>query len=847
MELKQYQLNVLEKIQKYLETLKTYNDKQDKINLIDPDLGKIINPPKSAWIDIMGEDLKYKEKKNGIGEEVPNFNIKVPTGGGKTLLAIHSIDLINKSYANRKTGFILWIVPTNQIYRQTIAALRNRQHPYRQLLDFSSGGRTEILEKMDRFSPLDINEKLIVMLLMLPSANRQTKETLRIFRDAGGYEAFFPDEDNYKDQIKLLDQFPNLDYFGGETLGMFGLQPKQVKTSLGNVLRLLKPIVIIDEGQKAYSKNAQETIYGFNPSIVVELSATPSEGSNSLVEIKGRELDKEEMIKLDLHVINKSSGDWKDTLLESVRMRDELEADASDYQAQSNRYIRPICLIQVERTGKDQRGKGYIHSEDVRDYLINQKGIPAEKVAVKSSDKDDIEGIDLYSEECPIRYIITKHALQEGWDCSFAYVLTILTNPSSKNGITQLVGRILRQPNAKKTHVLTLDESYVFCFQQKADNLLKDIKKGLEGEGLGDLSYRISNTIHSDNTEKSAERELNVKIRDKFSRYRGKIYLPLFLYQEPGHGWREVSYEMDILSQIDWAQISVIEIGKLSLSDKIREDLILDIGLSENSEDLIQTHNKIKLKSLMKVDAALIARHIGDIVPNPWVAFEITTKTIVVLEERYSSDIIAANQPFIIQELKKLLYQERDRLAEVVFKRLLYDKKIQFLLEEKKGNIPAKTQKYKRKEKKLRHDNDDPIEKSLVEPVLDDHFNGLERPFALALDRKERLLWWYRNISRVDYGIQGWKKNKIYPDIIAAEESSNPGNYETVYVFENKGNQLLGNLDTKYKKDIFELCNDVGRQSTWNALGLDFKDHKFVFQLIPEDKWEQQLNRLFDY
>src|SRR5207249_3543200 len=84
---------------------------------------------------------------------------------------------------------------------------------------------------------------------------------------------------------------------------------------------------------------------------------------------------------------------------------------------------------------------------------------------------------------------ITKQALQEGWDCPFAYVLTILTNPHSKTAMTQLVGRILRQPYARKTHVPALDESYVYCFQ-RAD-LLKEIREGFRQEGLEELQGRI--------------------------------------------------------------------------------------------------------------------------------------------------------------------------------------------------------------------------------------------------------------------------------------------------------------------------------------------------------------------
>ncbi len=86
--------------------------------------------------------------------------------------------------------------------------------------------------------------------------------------------------------------------------------------------------------------------------------------------------------------------------------------------------------------------------------MIKITGVPAEQIAVKTSEKDELKEVDdvggLLARDCKVRYIITKQALQEGWDCSFAYVLVILANPSSKNALTQLVGRILRQPFARK-------------------------------------------------------------------------------------------------------------------------------------------------------------------------------------------------------------------------------------------------------------------------------------------------------------------------------------------------------------------------------------------------------------
>jgi len=420
MELKGYQVTVLKTVKDYLEALSEAKKKYNKF-ISDPETAELAlsyHFPAKAWEKVIGGS--YTEKKNGLKEPLPDFYLKVPTGGGKTLLACHSIDLINKTYLKKQTGLVLWVVPSTQIYRQTLAGLRDREHPYRQVLDISSGGRTLIKEKNEVFTKQDIEESLVILLLMLPSASRQNKETLKVFRDRGGFTDFFPTEEDYEGHEKYLKEFPNLDHFGTQK-EFFG---RIIKTSLGNTLKVLKPIVIIDEGHKAYSETARRTIRDFNPSIVFELSATPPPNSNKLVEVSGKDLHAEDMIKLDIHLINKSTLKWEDTLLASYERRNDLERKANEYKSNTNEYIRPINLIQVERTGKDQRGAKFIHAENVKEYLIKKCAVPEEQIAIKSSEKDDIEGIDLLSDTTQIRYIITKQALQEGWDCPFAYILT---------------------------------------------------------------------------------------------------------------------------------------------------------------------------------------------------------------------------------------------------------------------------------------------------------------------------------------------------------------------------------------------------------------------------------------
>ncbi len=119
---------------------------------------------------------------------------------------------------------------------------------------------------------------------------------------------------------------------------------------------------------------------------------------------------------------------------------------------------------------------------------------------MKSSSQDELAAIDdagdLLREDCPVRFILTEQALQEGWDCSFAYVLAVLTNPVRKprSRSSSVVFYAVRE----KTGVPALDKSYVFAFQRRGVDLLDEVRKGFAAEGLGDLRNRVSYTIETD-------------------------------------------------------------------------------------------------------------------------------------------------------------------------------------------------------------------------------------------------------------------------------------------------------------------------------------------------------------
>ena len=198
MELKTYQSSALDAFTRWLEALTNARQQSETaIEALSDAPSEILNAarnyPKLAWEalrtagGVAGSPGEYVERTDDAKRPIPHICFKVPTGGGKTLMAAAALERLN-----RQTGLTLWVVPRKAIYAQTKAALWNREHPYRQMLERASGGRVKMLEKDNPFNRDDVLNYLCVMLLMLPATNRRRgKEFLRMFRDSGALPEFF--------------------------------------------------------------------------------------------------------------------------------------------------------------------------------------------------------------------------------------------------------------------------------------------------------------------------------------------------------------------------------------------------------------------------------------------------------------------------------------------------------------------------------------------------------------------------------------------------------------------------------------------------------------------------------
>ena len=864
MELKEFQSGVLAQLGAYLDALAkeriTAEKAAEVLRAADITAGPdILDFPRKAWDSLRGAgrlppafaEREYSSRFDGAKRPTPNVCFKIPTGGGKTLLAAVSIARVFSGYGKRHTSLVLWIMPNEAIYRQTKKALADRDHPYRQMLNVAGAGRVKLLEKDAPLSRIDVESHLCVMLLMLQSAARQSKETLRFFRDRGNVHGFFPREDDIEAHWAMLAETPNYDAysaFGNATAQAAASKGSLIKDSLGNVMRLARPMVVIDEGHHAYTENALKTIDGFNPSFVLELSATPrvgkpgQHGANILVDVRGTDLDRAEMIKLPINVDIKPWPDWQTCLATAVKKLDALETEARALEADTARYIRPILLVQVERTGGDQIDAGFIHAVHAEAFLL-QLGLHKAQIAIKTSEKNELkqpENLDLLSPTNEVRVIITKQALSEGWDCPFAYVLCALAAGRNPAALTQLVGRILRQPQVAKTGRALLDECHVFCHDAQTAQVVTSIKKSLETEGMGDFANSVR-TGEGNGKDSGARRVGRRKGMEKL-----RIFLPKVSWCE-GKQRRELVYESDVLAGLPWNEFDADTLctdWAPDASPQSAQRLRLGLDLLIRPDIAATTLTDAQPRT---IDRQFAVRALLDLIPNAWIAWSLVDAVLTRLDGKdYAESAIAASLASLIERLRVDVEAQRDALAEKVFNELVGKRCIEF-------SLRADAASYELPEfveaalspnaRSLQRGDGKAVEKSLFEPFFEGMLdNAFETEFACYLDSQSALSWWHRNVAKTQYGLQGWKRNKVYPDFVFAKVPVK--GKTTLVVMETKGAHLK-NEDTTYKQRLLETLNRIYKDEAGSRIGelelVSRQGQTVVCDLVFDQAWQGTL------
>jgi len=392
---------------------------------------------------------------------VPYVCLRIPTGGGKTVLGAHIIKAAAETWLEQDRPLVLWLVPTTQIKTQTLDAFKNPRHPYRRELDEAFEGRAAVFDigEVEQIRPADLAERVCVVIATFATA-RVNDTALRDF---------------YAHKEMLEPHFLGLDRATLDSLEKTA--QGAAAFSFANLLRLHRPLVITDEAHNANTKLSFEVYQRLSPSAIVELTATPDYAhSNVLVRVSASELKAENMIKLPVVLTEHPGGDWRDAVRDSLLRRKQLEEIARD----ESDFVRPILLIQAESDNQTATVAA------VKAHLLENEHLNEEQIAVATGDQRGLDGVDLFARDCKVDAIITKQALKEGWDCSFAYVFCAVAKVRSGRDAEQLLGRVLRMPYAKRRRHNDLNKAYAHVLSASFGIAAEELTEQLADMGFED-------------------------------------------------------------------------------------------------------------------------------------------------------------------------------------------------------------------------------------------------------------------------------------------------------------------------------------------------------------------------
>lgn len=686
--------------------------------------------------------------------EVPFVCIKIPTGGGKTLVGCHAVEKIMSGALQNKLdrGIVLWFTPSEAIKTQTLRKFKDRKDPHRRVLDEVFDNSVKIFSNEEALSirKADVADNLCVVVASLEAFRKE--KTLQ-----NKYKV-------YQENGALLDHFEHieeLDFLERDSEGT-------VINSLANLVRLSNPLVVIDEGHKTATKLSIDFLKDLNPSFIVEYTATPRDNSNILVEVHASELKDEQMVKIP--IVLESAAQWQNALIRGIEKRIELEKDAKKIRGE---YIRPIALLQAQPKNKDGNT---ITVEHIKDFLLERK-ISADEIAIKTSEKNELEGVDLFDKKCPIRYIITVNALAEGWDCSFAYILVSVANLGSKIAVEQIIGRIIRLPYAKKKANEDFNRSYVFASARNFNEAASQIISGLETNG-----YSKADIIGADKKDTAYELEAKKAVSDTLKMPMVALDGELLSFEDLIGSDFELSkqdYKFEFQIHYDNDGRAIIDIKE---DEWMRgKQMFLKLSYSDKNftkNELVQwLDKKLRFSLLEKSDK---------------VAF--LDKAIEHQLKAHTLSELSVNRYVLADRLSEVINGILEGYAKKKFDALLQKKKITI---EHFEAFPAVIT-LKRPEPKE-------FNKCYYEKI--DKLNGEEREFVdrLDLDTLPNIKYWVRSREKVDpFYIQGWKRGKFYPDFVAVTKKG------SIVALEWKGADRISNEDTAYKVEIGEMWSKLG-------------------------------------
>lgn len=394
------------------------------------------------------ELLSYSEKLIRTNREKQTIVFQAPTGSGKTFMMGSFIEQLINEMPNDDLCF-LWIsIGTGELHKQSYNSLKSNYSgfPDVYLLEEEFFGSRETIDK---------NEVVIVNWDKLNQKDKKTGEwKSTLMKDK--------ESTNFRELVR---------------------NTKQAGTKI---------ILIIDESHtNATSTRALEIRDEIiKADLTIEMSATPvlrEEEYQQKVKVEPLDVIEEGIIKKEIVIndhIDLTTDD--ETTTQELILQSSLNKRITLVQAykESNIKVNPLVLIQIPTGDEGDDKQEFIESFLAKNDISTENG----KLAIwLSEEKVNLEVLNNNSNE--VEFLIFKQAISTGWDCPRAQVLVRFREVKSIVFNIQVVGRILRMPEAKHYKNDDLNKAYIYVNTNMFDvaseisnpNIIKSLKSKRRG------------------------------------------------------------------------------------------------------------------------------------------------------------------------------------------------------------------------------------------------------------------------------------------------------------------------------------------------------------------------------
>lgn len=313
--------------------------------------------------------------------------------------------------------------------------------------------------------------------------------------------------------------------------------------------------------------------------------------------------------------------------------------------------------------------------------------------------------------------------------------------------------------------------------------------------------------------------------------------------RDPQGRWREYDPERDLLPRLDWHSFRFRHADQFVANRTVRETTTtVAIHDVRGAMGMTVDTRSQELGPLIAPTLAPAVGYLLDVVPNVWHATRLLRNAEAeIIARGIPAERVASARSLLSDLIRTDIEQQVDAASEAIFRALILTGDVALVARSNGLGVPLPdflTVPTGEHDGPLTRRDGTPFQKHAFQTLFGSSVNMLERAVIRELDEMDRLKWWHRVQVQQEWSLVGWRRNRIYPDLVAGIDGSNG---PALIALESKGAHLAGNSDTEYKRSVFGILG-----VSYSRDGVPGETTNWRARILQDPGWEADLIAALD-